>query len=242
VARIQNEHHPVTECRLYLTGDMVEGEGIFPTQAHVIDAGLYRQMASGIKILSELVLTLLTYFDKVHVVGVIGNHGQVRIALGTTDPETNMDRLLYAVVREVLAGRGLDDRLTWNIPDGPGERNWYAVDYVGKWGFLLMHGDQIRGGITGFWPSAQRKGLGWIDAITEPWDFLMFGHHHTPTRLTIGRRLAYCNGSTESNNTYAQENLAAIGYATQYLGFVHPQRGITADYWVTLQDRISSNR
>lgn len=234
LARIQNEHHPVRECRLYLTGDLVEGEGIFPTQAHLIDGGLYRQIANGIRILSDLILSLLTHFDKVHVVGVIGNHGSVRIASGTTDPETNMDRLLYMVVKEVLRGRGFDERLSWSIPEGRGERNWYAVDYVHDWGFLLMHGDQIRGGITGFWPSAQRKGLAWIDSIDEPWDYLMFGHHHQGTMLPLGRRQARCNGSTESNNTYAQEFLAAMSYPTQWVGFVHPERGITAEHWVTL--------
>jgi hypothetical protein len=242
LAKIQNAHHPVRKLHLRGLGDIVEGEGIFPTQAHVIDSGLYRQIANGIRILVNLILDLLNYFDEIHFVGVIGNHGSVRIAVGTTDPETNMDRLLYMVVRELLVARGLGDRVTFDIPDGPGERNWFAVDRVFEWGFLLCHGDQIRGGFAGFpFYGTAKKTWGWIDSIEEPWDYLHFGHWHTPTMQTLNKRIVRCNGSTESDNTYAQEQLAAIGSPTQWLGFVHPDHGITAEYWVSLADNRKPN-
>lgn len=248
ISEIQNADHPVREARLYLTGDHVEGEGIFATQAHVIDSGLYRQVGvNGPKILVELILDLLAWFDRVHVVGVIGNHGSVRIASGSTDPETNMDRLLYQVAKQILLGvegrptpaqAELAKRLTFNIPDGPGERNWFAVDRVFDWGFLLAHGDQIRGGFAGFpFYGYAKKAWGWIDAIAEPWDYLMTGHWHTPTSMTLNKRQVRVNGSTESDNTYAQENLAAAGHPTQFLAFVHPKHGMTSEYWVNLEDR-----
>jgi hypothetical protein len=233
---VQRQAHPIKRCHVQILGDMVEGEGIFPTQAHVIDSGLYRQVGvNGPRILSGLLQSLLTSFETIHVTGVIGNHGQVRIATGTTDPETNMDRLLYQIVRLMFRN---EPRISWDIPDGPGERNWFAVDRVFDWGFLLAHGDQIRGGFAGFpFYGAAKKAWGWIDSIDQPWDFLHFGHWHTPTMGTVNRRTYRCNGSTESDNTYAQEQLAAAGHPTQWLGFVHPEHGITAEYWVSLADR-----
>jgi predicted phosphodiesterase len=228
---------PLEEIRLYLLGDMVEGEGIFPTQHYLIDGGLYRQVAvDGPRILSNLILELMKFYKKVNVIGVIGNHGNVKMRFGPAHPETNMDRMLYRIVADRFIN---EPRVTFNIPDGnDGERHWHYVDYIYDFGFLLMHGDQIRGGVTGFWPSAQRKALGWIDAIDDPYDYLIFGHHHTPTRLTLGRRLAICNGSTESSNTYAQENLAAIGTPQQFMCFVTPKYGITSEYWLQLQEKI----
>jgi predicted phosphodiesterase len=228
---------PVKEIKLYLLGDMVEGEGIFPTQHYLIDGGLYRQVAvDGPRILSNLITELLNFYEKVNVVAVIGNHGNVKMRFGPAHPETNMDRMLYRIVADRFEN---EERVSFNIPDGnDGERHWHFVDYIHDFGFLLMHGDQIRGGVTGFWPSAQRKALGWIDAIDKPYDYLVFGHHHTPTRLTLGRRIAFCNGSTESSNTYAQENLAAIGTPQQFMCFVTPKYGVTSEYWLQLAEKI----
>lgn len=235
LARIQNADHPVKRCRVQLIGDIVEGEGIFPHQAHEIDSGIYRQIGvNGPRLLSEFILTLLTFFDTVHITGVIGNHGNLKLAQGATDPESNMDRLLYRVVQLMFRD---EPRVTWDIPDGVGLRNWYAVDRVFDWGFLLAHGDQIRGGFAGFpWYGTAKKAWGWIDAIEEPWDYLHFGHYHTPTMMTLNRRIARCNGSTESSNAYAQEQLGAVGFPTQWTGFVHPRYGVTSEYWVRLDD------
>ncbi len=241
LAQIQNTEHPVRKCHLQLIGDIVEGEGIFPSQAHLIDSGLYRQVGvNGPRILCQLILDLLTFFETVHVTGVIGNHGQVRLGMGDSNPETNMDRLLYQIVRLMLRN---EPRVTWNIPEGHGERNWFAVDRVFDWGFLLAHGDQIRGGFGGFpFYGSAKKAWGWIDSIDEPWDFLNIAHWHTPTMQTLNRREMRCNGSTESSNTYAQEQLAAIGHPTQWCAFVHPRRGITAEYWVKLEQKIPNSK
>lgn len=241
MGRLHSKISPVEEIKLYLLGDMVEGEGIFPTQHYLIDGGLYRQVAiDGPRILSNLISELLKFYKKVSVVAVIGNHGNVKMRFGPAHPETNMDRMLYRIVADRFVN---ESRVSFNIPDGnDGERHWHYVDYIYDFGFLLMHGDQIRGGMTGFWPSAQRKALGWIDAIEDPYDFLIFGHHHTPTRLTLGRRIAICNGSTESSNTYAQENLAAIGTAQQFMCFVTPKYGITSEYWLQLQEKVPSKK
>src|SRR5262245_9286373 len=52
---LQRSDHPVKHLRAYLLGDLLEDELIFPGQAHLIDASLYRQvMVDGPRILSKL--------------------------------------------------------------------------------------------------------------------------------------------------------------------------------------------
>jgi len=140
LGRLHAKISPVEEIRVYLLGDMVEGEGIFPTQHYLIDGGLYRQVAvDGPRILSNLILELLKFYKKVNVVAVIGNHGNVKMRFGPAHPETNMDRMLYRIVSDRFAN---EPRVSFNIPDGnDGERHWHYVDYIYDWGFLLMHGD-----------------------------------------------------------------------------------------------------
>lgn len=239
ITNIQRTDHPIREARIYLLGDIVEGELIFPMQAHLIDASLYNQvMERGPKILSEFFSTLLAHFDTLHVVGVIGNHGQIGgQSRAAYNPTTNADRMLYRFVQAIF---DKEPRITFHIPARERERDWYAVDYPhgpkGK-GFLLFHGDQIRGGFAGFpFYGAAKKIWGWRSgAIAEPFDYAIFGHWHTPTRMTLNAVTAYCNGSSESSNTYAQEQLAACGRPTQLLLFSHPKRGVTAEYWVNLE-------
>lgn len=246
IIEIQRSHHPVKELHLRCLGDMVENTGIYNGQSHQVDSSLYRQMFNGIGILTQLVLDLLETVDTIHFVGIVGNHGQIRLANGENDPETNMDRLLYQVTRMVLEGpdsrpnTDIKQRITWDVPDGRGETNWYAIDHIFDWNHLIFHGDQIRGGAAGFpWAGVTRKAWGWIDSIEEPWDQMHFGHWHTPARMTLNKRIAIANGSSESNNNYAQENLAAIGHPTQWLGFVSPKQELTGEYWISLSEKDS---
>lgn len=240
ITEIQRSAHPVRRLHVWILGDIVEGELIFPGQAHLIDASLYRQVTvDGPRILGNFLRTMLANFESVHVTAIIGNHG----ALGGKarrdyDPETNADRMLYRIVQQVMTG---ESRITWNIPEGAGERHWYAVDQIGNYSTLLFHGDQIKGGFGGFpFYGLAKKVWGWKSgAIPEHFDDVMFGHYHQNTEVTLNSVVARCNGSTESYNTYAQEGLAAMGRPSQRLMYVNPVKGdVTAEYKVWLADGL----
>lgn len=232
---IQRADHPVRECHVLALGDMIEGELIFPGQAHRIDSSLYRQVTvDGPRILAGFLRSMLADFDRVTVWSVDGNHG----ALGGPfrrdyHPESNGDRMLYRITSTVLES---EKRLTWNMADPAGERNWYIVAELGAYRSLLLHGDQFRGHAGIPWYGIQKKAGGWaLGAIPETFSDVDFGHWHQPTRLTLNRLTARCNGSTESHNTYAIEQLAAVGRPSQGLRFVEPEGGhVTAEYTVWL--------
>lgn len=235
---IQRKDHPVKELRVWILGDIIEGELIFPGQHWLIDSSLYTQVCvDGPRILSNFLRTMLTHFEKVHVTAVIGNHGRLG-GRGSRDmnAESNGDRMLYKITEQILAG---EKRLTWNIPDGDREKNWYAIDSIGEYSTMLFHGDQIRGGFAGFpYYGLAKKVWGWKSgAVPEHFDDVYFGHWHQVVKSTLNNVNARCSGSPESFNTYAQESLAAMGRPSQPLMFVHPKRGIvTAEYTVWLSD------
>lgn len=235
LTRIQRAAHPVKECRIYLLGDLVEGEMIFPGQVHRIDASLYRQvLTDGPRILGGLVRRLAAEFEKVRVVGVIGNHGAIGgRARKEYHPESNADSMLYEVTR--MATENLKN-VEWAPNMTSGERHWYAVDYIGKHGFLLYHGDQVRGGFAGHpWYGFSKRLLGWRTSGQLPqFTYSLSGHFHTPNRMYLNGLTNWGNGSTESDNTYALEELAASGEPCQWLLFAHPENGVTAEYLVKL--------
>lgn len=145
-------------------------------------------------------------------------------------PETNADAMMYEVVKGMFAD---EKRLTWGPNMDSGERKWYFLDRIGTKKFFGFHGDQIKGGFAGWpWYGFGKKLLGWRDKFG--FDYSLSGHFHTPVRFLAGGGTHWGNGSTESDNTYALEMLAAQGNPSQWLLFTHPKKGITAEYEVHL--------
>jgi hypothetical protein len=232
ITEIQRMDHNVDSLHVWLLGDIVEGEEIFPGQAHLIDSGLYRQVGiNGPRILSKFLSTALQNFKNVHVVGVIGNHGAVGGKMRKQhDPETNMDRLLYKIV-ELMFDK--EDRITFNIPDGAGERNWYAIDNVGSYSSLLIHGDQLPSPTS--YHGYYKKVMGWKDgAIPDHFDDVFMGHYHQQFKMTIGSTMLRISGSPESHNTYAQEFFSSMSRPCQHLMYIHPEHGVTSEYSIWL--------
>lgn len=232
----------IDEIRVYLGGDMVEGEEIFPHQAHEIEESVYDQaMYTTPMILAKCVLMLLENFKKVKVVCVPGNHGRNGSRGTRSHPRTNWDNVCYRTTKLLLLGEKekIQDRLEWDDNE-----EWYAVDHVFDWGNLIVHGDQIRGGFAGFpWYGTAKKAWGWIDSIPLPWDYLWFGHFHTYAGpVTLNRRTFLANGTTESDNSYAQAQLAAAGYPCQRLTFFNASHGLIADHQIFLTNKRTPSK
>lgn len=151
-------------------------------------------------------------------------------------PESNADAMLMEITRQLLAS---ESRLTWAPNSTSGERHWYATDTIGDHTFFMAHGDQVRGGFAGLpWYGFYKKILGWrTSGIIPEFDYALTAHYHTPVRMYLNGVTLWGNGSTESYNTYALENLAASGEPCQWLLFCSPRRGVSAEYLVHLDKR-----
>lgn len=212
------------------------GKACVTGNSFLIDSSLYKQIVSGVEVVADFLRRMLSEFETVHFVGVIGNHGALSSArrghYNSYNPETNMDRLLYKFVSMLFAD---EKRITFNIPDGHGESSFYAVDHIGNYGTLLMHGDQLAAPTSSH--SYFKKVLGWKDSgIPEDFDDVAIGHWHQNTKMTLGTTVLRIAGTPESHNTYAQERIGVMGRPSQHLQFVHPDRGVTAEYDVYLDD------
>ena len=239
----------INEIRVYLGGDIIEGENIFPHQAHLIDQSVYDQaVLSAPVILIKCLLMLLEHFQKVKVLCVSGNHGRNGPKKGNrSHPRTNWDNISYITTKRIIRGldgrdiaeeeeisysgvSDIDNKLEFHISD-----KFYVTDRVFDWGNLVVHGHQITGGFAGFpWYGTAKKAWGWIDAIPEPWDYLWFGHFHTFASATLNYRMFLANGSTESDNDFAQANLASAGYPCQRMCFCNNKNGLIADHQIFL--------
>jgi len=226
--KVHNAAMGVQDLRVYMTGDMVEGEQIFAHQAHEIDSSVFEQACFTCpEALAEIIASWASVFERVRVVAVPGNHGRNGPKKGPANPRTNWDRVCYRVLGMLL-------KSVHNVeivaPD-----SFYAVDDVLGSGNLLVHGDQVRGGFAGFpWYGVGRKALGWIDSIPEPWRNLFLGHFHTPVAGRFSGRWWFANGTLESSNEFARSEMASAGTPAQRLTIFNKKHGPIVDLMINL--------
>lgn len=231
ITDIQRSDHPVKDCTIMFGGDMVEGLWNFPTQPFEIDATIFEQFVTVSNLLADVVRRALAFYEHVTVVAEWGNHGRIGSKRDAVPRSDNIDRMCYEFARRLVQ----NDRLTWNdCPD-----DIQRVE-IGNYRALLMHGDEV--GRAGFAsPSAwQAAGNRW-KAGAYAWDFndIFLGHYHRVGQegLSDGLGAIYWTGSTESDNRYARDSMAASGVPSQRLHFVDPVKGRTsAQYVVWLDD------
>jgi len=240
LANLQRATHPVNKCAVFAVGDIIEGELIFPGQSHLIDSSLYKQVTvDGPRIMTKFFDILLANFKEVDVHWVIGNHGHLGgRSRKDYHPDSNADRMLGKIMEMVYRD---EKRIKWTIPDSEGDNHWFDIADLGEnCKFLLWHGDNVRG-FNGFpWYGFGKKLQGWktlaANGMMDHFDMAIAGHFHTPTTMYLNGIRLWVNGSTESYNTYALEQLASMGRPCQWLLFCKPGTGVTAEYLVNLDN------
>jgi hypothetical protein len=60
--------------------------------------------------------------------------------------------------------------------------------------------------------------------------------------MVLNHRILLANGTTESDNDYAQEQLAACGHPCQRLAFFNAKHGLIADHQVFLAERLPQRK
>lgn len=235
ITDIQRHDHPVDDCVILIGGDMIEGLFNFSTQPYEIDATLFDQFVNVADLLDQVMRRAAGHYKTVKVVAEWGNHGRIGSKRDAVPRSDNADRMTYHLAS--VMGRDLKN-VEWSIVADDIQR----VE-VGNYRALVIHGDEV--GRNGFaspstianhvarWKSGSYR----VDG--EPWNFhdVYVGHYHNHQEVSLpdGIGAVYFTGSTESDNRYARDSMAASAVPTQRLHFIDPRKGsVTAQYRVRL--------
>lgn len=235
ITDIQRHDHPVKEATILLGGDMIEGLFNFPTQPYEIDATLFDQFVNVADLLDQVMRRASAHYDSVKVVAEWGNHGRLGSKRDAVPRSDNADRMTYQLAS--VMGRDLKN-VEWSIVADDIQRF-----EIGNYRALLIHGDEI--GRSGYaspptianhvakWKSGSYR----VDGV--PWAFrdCYVGHYHQHQQHPTpdGEGAVFFTGSTESDNRYARDSMAASAVPSQRLHFIDPRKGrVTAQYQVAL--------
>lgn len=220
IAEIRRSAARVEECHLFINGDVVEGEMIYPGQTWDIECGAAEQATRHApRILFELVSLLAQGFARVHVTCVPGNHGRVGLPSAGGSPRTNWDRVAFDTLELLLEALIAAGRVSYQVAE-----DWYVVVPILGRGHLVTHGNQGVGGGSDF--ALKRAADSWGGSMEEEFTYLHVGHFHNARMLTCNKRVAFINGSTESHNDYALSKMNAASDPVQLLFFATEEHGI----------------
>ena len=240
VAKCVQVHHAsygVQELHVYLGGDMVEGEQIFAHQPFQIDSSVLRQaVINAPRILSQMLLYWTSYFPRIHVLTVRGNHGRIGSKHAVTHPETNWDTACYLVTEHMVRAALSAKKLSPSQITFKHARSWYVVDDVLGHKNLLIHGDVGIKGSNGYpWYGTGKRMAGWLDAVPESWDNLYLGHFHQYVSYDWNGHLVFVGGTIESDNEFARAELSATGKPKQRLQIWNHEDGPVVDLPIMLK-------
>lgn len=220
VTEMARADHPVRDCVIALGGDMCEGLFNFPTQPFEIDATIFEQFDTIAHLLAETVRRALSVYEHVTVVSEWGNHGRMGSKRAVVPRSDNFDRMIYRLARAML---DQETRLKWD--DCPEDIQRIEI---GKYRALLIHGDEIgRNGYASPATIVQHVAKWQSGAYSWPFRDCYVGHYHNHSEHSLPNGLGsvYFTGSTESDNRYARDTMAASAIPSQRLHFIDPEEG-----------------
>lgn len=230
---IQRQGSTINELVINMVGDIVDGDGIFPTQAYEQKFHLMEQMfGKSLPIMINMLNELSNHFEKITINCVRGNHGRVS---KYTDEKLNFDTIFYNILKISTSD---NTRLVWNISD-----KWYQIVKILKFGFLLTHGNYIKTWLNIPFYGIKEKGMRWQGSLTkqetiqlnqewvriqkEYWDYIIIGHFHTSLYFRWNNWRCILNGTWLDKDDFAESVLGLDSATEQTLFGVHEKRGIT---------------
>ena len=108
--------------------------------------------------------------------------------------------------------------------------------------FLVVHGDQIRGGTYGLplYGLLQRM-LRWATSMSEHWDYLVCGHWHIIAEMEQNDQTLFVGGTFISDDDYTLRQYGWNACPKQWFLLIHPRQGISVRRTINLINASEKN-
>ena len=213
-----------------LGGDMVSGN-IHEELRETNSANILAIVVDILENLIAGITQMADEFGRVFVPCVVGNHGRLdRKPRAKGAVRDNYEWILYQFLARHFAN---DKRVTVLVSE-----SLDCLYRVHNTRYLLTHGDQFRGG-SGLagpmvpWALGDHRKRKRQDAISQPYDVMIFGHWH---QLFWGNGGFLCNGSLKGLDEYSFRNNYSFQLPMQALWITHPDKGVTFQMPVLAED------
>lgn len=203
----------VKKLHIFLLGDILDGEEIFPNHQVSLEHHLFHQLIYAEKHFSSFITSLLEIFEEIEVDCVYGNHGRKS---KSASPKTNFDLIFYKML-EVRFEQ--IKRVNFNISE-----DFYNYAEVAGKRFLLVHGHQFVMTSGTPWYSILRAVANWSGSLPKQFDYMTCGHFHITGMIPWNTKRVILNGTFSSSDDFSQEVVKQIPTNTQWFFGVNQDR------------------
>ena len=215
---------------LVSVGDLISGS-IHQELEVTNEFPLGEQIVRCAYLLSMAVRDLAAHFEKIHFIGVTGNHARFEKKPPFKNRYNNGDYLIYHMMQGLLADQ---KNVDFNIPKSP----WITQEIEGH-AFFFAHGDNIRS-TNGFpWNDVNKYTTSMTQVLTRQglvtpryWCFGQF-HQINMAQLSYGEYL-FTASFKGGGDEYSLGKIRAGTDAAQLLFGVHKEQGVTFRYPINL--------
>ena len=223
---------PVPELHILALGDDLEGNGhMFPTQSLQMEISVYFQYLGFVDDMSEILISFLQRFEKVHIYKVFGNHGRLSGSKKDNYDPDNFELMAWQTIAERVE-RVVPGKFTFDISPA-----YFMIVEILGWDFYLRHGDGVN--LRSTYTGALDTKLATNSIVGKVIPYMVFGHHHTATEDE-----AEIDGEIISNGCFVGPSLLSLkmrrpkaNRPSQEVFFVHPKKGITHRHRIHLAQR-----
>lgn len=223
VVRLHRKAYPIKKAYILWTGDIVDGDNIYPTHAHHVDNHVVNQIFKSLEHVVPQISRLADEFEEVNMSIVRGNHGRIS---KHAHENANFD-LLY--------GYALKSACT-NMPNVKCNvvEDWQTIVDVFGTKILQYHGHQIKMTLNlPFYGVTTRISRWAATQSLANFDVAVQGHFHSSCCMRWNDKLVFLNGTTVAQDQFALEFIGLESSECQWCFGVHPTRKVTWRYELT---------
>lgn len=213
---------PVPVLHILALGDDMEGNGhMYGTQAMEMELSPYFQFLGFVADMTDVLVSLTSRFEKIHIYKVFGNHGRMSGSKKDAFDPDNIELMAWQTIaaRCELAAPG---KFTFDISSA----FFQVVDILG-YSFYLRHGDGVN--LNSTYVGVTQNKLAMNSIVGQVLNYMVLGHHHTASE-----REDEISGDTISNGCFVGPSLLALkmrqpraNRPSQEMFFIHPKKGLT---------------
>jgi len=217
------------ELRVLGLGDFVSGiihQELLETNEFPIVEQVFKTAAVMAQILVNLHRRLGI---PVNFEGVVGNHGRIKKEYYFKNTYVNWDYVTYMTMQLFCQSY---PAITFTIP----KSFYHVTDIEGK-KFLFFHGNNIKGWNGIPWYGISRTASNFQAVLAGhglSYDYMVLSHFHQSGMVDAVKGEFIMNGTWKGGDEYALGALSVVANPRQFLFGVHPKRGITWRYAMSL--------
>jgi hypothetical protein len=203
---------------LNFLGDIVEGETIYPGQAHYIDQCVVDQLFFGLGHIISMIQSLAAEFPQIEIYGVWGNHGRLG-KKGVNHARSNFDYIFYKCIEQAFE---YQENVNVYVSKSP-----LMMVRHGDYNFCLFHGDGVKswGGIPYYGLDRMARNMsGLANMIIH---YVLVGHFHRDAAISLpanGRLFA--NGCWPGGSLLSVTKMFEASIPRQTMYLFHDEEGI----------------